>query len=254
MNPYSIGLEPSSGIYIAQLQDANKSSSYIYENALVVGNSQYGCYGSSALDPTDATFDHALFYANSSGDFGGKCGAANRISVTTGVNPNLTSIAYIDPASPAYTAGKAGKQVGADTRCRYISKFEGGGIVTEHVKQDMWPLPGFINDRVKLESQQIYGRTYDPNAIVLDALGPRDLDKLKCTDPLPPGTPPPVPPGGGGIGGGTCTIITTEDVLCAPVGATVPLNIDLETFTNGADNNRGHGNDTDGDDDDNPGN
>jgi hypothetical protein len=65
-------------------------------------------------------------------------------------------------------------------RCRYVSRFEYGRIITKQTALSLWPLPDFINERVKTETLEIHGTAYDVNAKVLDALGPRDKNKLPC--------------------------------------------------------------------------
>jgi len=168
------------GILQDQRFDADKTSSWHYENLLVAGNAQYGCQGTSNLSPGDVTFDHAMFYGNAAGDFDPNCKKTVQKNVTVGVSPALTSLVYVDSSSPAATAGKAGGAVGADLRCRYSSRFENGTIVTDRTSESMWPLPEDFNERVKAETLEIHGAAYDVNAKVLDALGPRDVSKLKC--------------------------------------------------------------------------
>ena len=167
------------GIYTDEKWGIGGNSSWIYENILVGDNKGYGCYGQSTLSPQGVTFNHAIFYGNKS-DFFGKCASANQNNITQEVNPQLRSLIYVDATSPAHKAGTNGDQVGADMRCRYVSRFEKGRIITERTSLSLWPLPDFINERVKAETLEIHGTAYDVNAKVLDALGPRDPGKLPC--------------------------------------------------------------------------
>lgn len=169
------------GVYADGSYDADQSSSWLYENVLVVGNKGYGCYGQSTLSSQSVMFNYALFYGNLD-DFFSTCTNTIQNNITQRVNPQLTSLVYVDPASPAYVAGQNGGQVGADMRCRYVSRFENGRIITKRTSLSLWPLPDFINERVKTETLEIHGTAYDVNAKVLDALGPRDKKKLPCLE------------------------------------------------------------------------
>ncbi|MDR4485894.1 MAG: hypothetical protein R3B95_22375, partial [Nitrospirales bacterium] len=175
------------GIYTDGAYDSDQSSSWLYENILVADNKGYGCYGERTLSPQNVTFDHALFYGNR-GDFFLRCTTTDQNNITQKVNPRLTSLVYVDATSPAHTAGGNGNPVGADLRCRYVSRFDEGRIITERTSLSLWPLPDFINERVKAETLEIHGTAYDVNAKVLDALGPRDKGKLAC--PVETSAPP----------------------------------------------------------------
>lgn len=176
------------GLLFAQVRDPAKVSSYLVKNALIINN-DYACTATSDVQAGDAVINYALLYGNV-GLYDALCTSqVTKTNITTGVDPAVDSIAYVKAGSPAITAGEGGGQVGADTRCRYISSYSGTGIVTVHTTESLWPLPSFINQRTIDETLQIHGVSYDPNAIVLDALGPRDTANLGC----PAGNPPPSP-------------------------------------------------------------
>lgn len=177
------------GVLFAQSRDADKSGSSMLKNALIV-DSTIGCYGLSDLQTGDSKIDYALLYNNGT-DYESICNSrVTKTNITTGVNPALDSIAYVRAGSPALTAGEGGGRVGADTRCRYISTYDGLDIVTVHTNESLWPLPAFINQRAIDETLQIHGTSYDPNAIVLDHLAPRDTANLGCPTATGGGNPP----------------------------------------------------------------
>jgi|CXWL01.1.fsa_nt_gi hypothetical protein len=173
-----------SGLFLDEKYDADKSSTYFMRNVLSAHNT-YGCRTLPNLVPGDAKLTYGLFYNNTTADFDALCSAINKTFVTTGVNPVLNSIAYVKSNSPAATAGENGGRVGADTRCRYISTFSGTSIVTTHTTQSLWPLPSSLNQRVINETSAIHGTSYDPNALVLDALAPRDTANIGCPTVAP---------------------------------------------------------------------
>lgn len=177
------------GIYFNQARDPNSTGSYLMKNSLVYDNA-IGCLGTSLLASGLADIDFSMFYNNTTTYDSWCTSQVTKTNVTTGINPALDSIAYIKTGSPALTAGQGGGRAGADTRCRYVSAHSGTNTVTVHTNESLWPLPSSINQRAITETAQIHGTAYDINALVLDALAPRDTANLGCPAGAPP-TPPP---------------------------------------------------------------
>jgi hypothetical protein len=173
------------GLVFNEKQDDDKSSNYVVKNVLISGG-VLGCYGWSLLQAGDAVLNYALLHGNTT-NYNSDCTTrVTKTNITTGVDPLINSIAYVKPGSPALTAGEGGGRVGADTRCRYISSFNGTAIVTNHTTESLWPLPSAMNTRAINETLEILGVSYDMNALVLDALSPRVTGELPCPNATPP--------------------------------------------------------------------